>query len=251
MGVNKMIKQLIVNADDFALTSGVSRAIIEAHQKGIVTSTTILGNCDEKLLEDAQCYAESNPKLGFGAHLVLTTRRPILSTHKTLIDEQGNFKYTMQTINESLDVEEVYEEWKAQIERLLNHFKLTHLDSHHHVHLLPYLKPIVLRLSEEYNLPIRDESDGFPRRVKVDIGFYGENATLDYLKGIMDKNTGILEIMVHPGYKNDLFLSEISSYSDKREEELEILTSESIQTFIRDNNIELVNYGIIHLNKGT
>ena len=47
-----MINRLIVNADDFALTSGISRAIVEAHQKGIVTSTTILGNCDEKLLEE-------------------------------------------------------------------------------------------------------------------------------------------------------------------------------------------------------
>ena len=59
-----MIKRLIVNADDFALTSDISRAIIESFQNGVVTSTTILANCDAKLLEEAIELSKQNPDLG-------------------------------------------------------------------------------------------------------------------------------------------------------------------------------------------
>ena len=37
-----MTRLLIVNADDYGLTSGVCRAIVHAHREGIVTSTSAL-----------------------------------------------------------------------------------------------------------------------------------------------------------------------------------------------------------------
>ena len=237
-----MINRLIVNADDFALTSGISRAIVEAHQKGIVTSTTILGNCDEKLLEEAVELSRQNPELGIGAHLVLTTRKPLLEDHKTLVDELGNF-----ALNEKADLDEVYEEWKAQINRLKEHFKLTHIDSHHHVHLREELKPIATRLSKEFKLPMRSDVDNFPFGIKVDAGFYRDSVSVDYIKEACEKEKGLLEIMVHPGYADDTFLQEISSYSLPRQKELEVLCDDSLKEFIKENNIELVNYSFIHL----
>lgn len=237
-----MINRLIVNADDFALTSGISRAIVEAHQKGIVTSTTILGNCDEKLLEEAVELSRQNPELGIGAHLVLTTRKPLLEDHKTLVDELGNFE-----LNENADLDEIYEEWKAQIIRLKEHFKLTHIDSHHHVHLREELKPIAIRLSKEFKLPMRSDVDNFPFGIKVDAGFYRDSVSVDYIKEACEKEKGLLEIMVHPGYADDTFLQEISSYSLPRQKELEVLCDDSLKEFIEENNIELVNYSFIHL----
>ena len=36
------MKRLIINADDFGLTAGVNRAIAEAHQRGVVTSASMM-----------------------------------------------------------------------------------------------------------------------------------------------------------------------------------------------------------------
>ena len=243
-----MISRLIFNADDFALTALVSAAIVKAHQEGVVTSTTILANCDDKLLEEAVEYAKHNPNLGFGAHLVLTTRRPLLDTHKTLVDAMGNFGVAQDSLD-SVDTEEVYMEWKAQLERLSEHFQLTHIDSHHHVHLHPKLRSVVRRLGDEYCIPIRDTKDGFPKRIHADLGFYAETTTLEYLKQVMENNKGLVEIMVHPGYKEDVFLQEISSYVDYRQQELEVLTSKELKDYIHDHNINLVNYGVIQLRR--
>lgn len=241
-----MIKRLIVNADDFGMTSGVSRAIIEAYQKGIVTSTTVLANCDDKALEEAVELSKQNPDLGIGAHLVLTMREPILKDQPTLVDSMGNFKFDIDNL-ESVDPEVVYLEWKAQLDRLLHYFKLTHIDSHHHVHMHKVLQPIARRLSKEYKLPLRSEKDNFPFGIKVALDFYKENATVAYLKKVMQEEKGLLEIMVHPGYAEDDFLQEISSYNVEREKELEILCSDEIKEFIETEEIELVNYSFIHL----
>ena len=241
-----MIKRLIVNADDFGMTSGVSRAIVEAHQKGIVTSTTILANCDDKVLEEAVELSKQNPNLGIGAHLLLTMRAPILKDQPDLIDKMGNFRFNYDDMDE-IDPELVYLEWKAQLDRLSQHFKLTHIDSHHHVHMHKTLQPIARRLSKEYKLPLRSEKDNFPFGIKVALDFYKENATIDYLKNVMSEEKGLLEIMVHPGYADDTFLQEISSYSNERQNELDILCSDEIKEFIESEDIELVNYAFIHL----
>lgn len=242
-----MISRVIINADDFGLTSGVSRAIVEAHRNGIVSSTTVLANCDQKLLEEAQELSKQNPKLGIGAHLVLTTRKPLLDTHKTLVDDMGNFKYRFDTIDDLIDTNEVYAEWKAQIERLQEYFTLTHFDSHHHVHMNPKLSSIAHKLSDEFKLPIRAQHDRFPRQIETELGFYDQAVTTETLINAMSNRKGLIEIMVHPGYADDVFLDEISSYSAMREKELEILTNSEIQDFLKKENIELVNYGVIHL----
>lgn len=241
-----MIKRVIFNADDFGLTSGITRAIIEAHKEGVVNSTTVLGNCEEKLLIEAADLASQVPGLGVGAHLVLTTGKPVLDEHKTLLDERGFFKFKSDTIDESIDLKELYEEWKAQLKRLQEHFEITHIDSHHHVHLDDRLHKVVRRLSREFKLPIRSVRDNFPTEIKADLGFYGESANLQYLIDTMSRMYGLVEFMVHPGYEDDTFLQEISSYHEEREKELEILKSKELKQFLENNHIKNINYAQIH-----
>ncbi len=242
-----MVTKIIFNADDFALTSDITSAIIESHKNGVVMSTTVLGNADSKLLEEASELSKQNPKLGVGAHLVLTTRKPILSTHTTLVDQAGFFNLSSNSLSSEISLEEVYEEWKAQLTRLKEYFDLTHIDSHHHVHLDPRINKIARRLGREFKLPLRSLRDNFPKEVKADLGFYKETVTLDYLINLMSKQKGLVEVMVHPGYDSDVFLHEISSYTADREKELEILTSPELKDYIKENNIQLVNYGFIKL----
>lgn len=237
-----MISKVIFNADDFALTSYVSEGIVKAHREGVVKSTTVLGNCDIQLLEEAQEHARSNPELGFGIHLCLTTRMPLSKDHKTLVNDLGKFKWRNETIDKTINIQEVYEEWKTQIKRAQEYLTLTHFDSHHGVHNHPVLASLAVRLSKEFNLPFRSQREKLPWQVKCDASFYDTAATLETLIQIMSNHDGVLEIMTHPGLDDDDFLNEISSYSTQRAHELEILTSDALQAFIRDNNIEVINY---------
>ena len=68
------MKRLIVNADDFGMTEGVNRAILEAHLRGLVTSTTLLAN--GAAFASAAEIAGDTPALGVGVHLNLTEGRP-------------------------------------------------------------------------------------------------------------------------------------------------------------------------------
>lgn len=237
-----MISKVIFNADDFALSSYVSKGIVKAHREGVVKSTTVLGNCDIQLLEEAKEYARQNPELGFGIHLCLTTRMPLSKDHKTLANDFGKFKWRYETIDKTIDIQEVYVEWKTQIQRTQEYLTLTHFDSHHGVHNHPILASIAVRLSKEFNLPFRSQREKLPWQIKCNAAFYDLDATLETLIHIMSNHNGVIEIMTHPGLDDDEFLNEISSYNVQRAHELEILTSDALKTFIRDNNIEVVNY---------
>ena len=69
------VRRLIVNADDFGLTLGVNRAIVEAHTRGIVTSSTLMAN--GPAFEDAIRLARTVPNLSVGCHVVLIDGVPV------------------------------------------------------------------------------------------------------------------------------------------------------------------------------
>lgn len=105
--------------------------------------------------------AKENPDLGVGVHLVLTCGRPLLDGHKTLVDADGNFRklaFYKGTFN--IDLDELYREWKAQIEKFLSlGLEPTHLDSHHHINSYGQNYTVFLELAKEYNLPVRNNMD--------------------------------------------------------------------------------------------
>src|ERR1700678_2779352 len=70
-------KQLIVNADDFGFTPDVNQGIVEAHQRGILTATTLMA--DGEAFDDAVRLARETPALDIGCHLVLIGGRSLIS----------------------------------------------------------------------------------------------------------------------------------------------------------------------------
>jgi len=82
-----MTRRLIVNADDFGLTPGVSAGILSAHHHGIVTSTTLLATA---AIDPEQLAALRDSGLGVGIHVNLTLGRP-LSNGRSLVDADGRF----------------------------------------------------------------------------------------------------------------------------------------------------------------
>ena len=110
--------KLIVNADDFGFSKAVNYGIIEAYKTGVVRSTTIMAGMPA--FDNSVELLKENPGLGCGVHLTLSAYKPVLKTHKTIVDEEGNFYrklLTEQDLNK-IDLNEVFEEFCAQIERV-------------------------------------------------------------------------------------------------------------------------------------
>ena len=152
------MKNLIVNADDLGWTAGVNRGILQAFHRGIVTSTSLLAN--GAAFTEAVRAAKSAPGLGVGVHLNLTDGAPIADLKKvmSLLNEVGNLsggpeKLLLKRARGGLVLEEVEQEWNAQIQRVRDAgIRPTHLDGHKHVHMLPGLFEIALRLAKRHGI---------------------------------------------------------------------------------------------------
>ena len=145
------MRRLIVNADDFGLTSGVNRAIVELHRSGLLTSATLMANA--AATEDAIELAHANPALGVGCHIVLVDGEPVLPSARisTLIVKGSNrFQPSLGSFARRLVVGrmrsgEIEAEAAAQVARLQSRgLRLTHIDTHKHTHMFPaVLRPIL------------------------------------------------------------------------------------------------------------
>jgi chitin disaccharide deacetylase len=146
------MRRLIVNADDFGFTSGVNRAIIEAHSRGIVTSSTLMAN-GTAFAEAAQ-LATTVPGMSVGCHVVLIDGHPVLETNRvsTLtnggsarIFPDGLKTFAARAIAGRLNAEEIEAEAAAQIRKIqAAGIPVSHVDTHKHTHLFPsVLRPLL------------------------------------------------------------------------------------------------------------
>jgi hopanoid biosynthesis associated protein HpnK len=161
-------RQLVVNADDFGISRGVNRGIVEAHQNGLVTSTSLMANLSAA--EDALTRATICPDLSLGLHLTLTAGRPLCPPEQlsTLVDASGQF-LVLGTLLGRLSTgkvsgDQIRRELAAQIEWTLRRgIRPTHVDSHHHVHIHPRVAPIVIALARQYRIDwVRCPVEGGP-----------------------------------------------------------------------------------------
>jgi predicted glycoside hydrolase/deacetylase ChbG (UPF0249 family) len=256
------MKNLIINADDLGLSRGVTRGIIDAHLKGVVTSTSALMN-SPIISESLAVVNQESPDLGVGVHLVLTWGKPLLPPGDipTLVDGQGNF-YRFHQLSSQIslfNLNEVRAEWQEQIESFIASGRQPdHLDSHHHSSYSSQgLFTVMAELAQEYNLPIRyptkpegnfPESDTLKQILeKYPIhspqacitSFYGQSVSIVNLIEILSTiPEGVSEIMCHPGYA-DRELIESSSYTIEREMELQLLVSPEIKAAVEENGVIL------------
>ena len=138
------MRRLIVNADDFGLTHGVNRAIAEAHECGIVTSTTLMANAPA--FDEAVRLAKSSVRWSVGCHLVLLDGEPLVDPGRlpTLVPRSskrfrdGLGAFAVRALSGLLDIDQVEAETTAQIRKLQSHrLDPTHIDSHKHTHVFP------------------------------------------------------------------------------------------------------------------
>jgi predicted glycoside hydrolase/deacetylase ChbG (UPF0249 family) len=154
-----LVPRLIVNADDFGLTPGVNRAVIELYQAGVLTSTTLMANASAT--DEAVQLALANPTLGVGCHIVLVDGSPVLSplaipnlargSGRTFRNTLGRFVRDLYSPGSTASSRsalgaEIEAEATAQIRLLQSRgLKLTHVDTHKHTHMFPAVLRPVLR----------------------------------------------------------------------------------------------------------
>ncbi len=262
-------KKLIINADDFGLTEGVNRGVIEAHRWGTVSSTTLMVTGPAAL--QAAALAKENAGLGVGLHLNLTSGKPALPAGKvpSLVGTDGRLPGVagalLRLSGGWARTRELEAEIAAQIEECLKMGIVpTHIDSHHHLHAHPRLRRVIGRLCPRLGINrmrgyrLRPRSlEGLAVRAAAGIPVAGAPLkTPDCFFGIevmegrdfreplrrrLSECAGVLEFMCHPGYVDE-GLGRASSYSGPRANELDMLLGPAFRQMIDESGARLISY---------
>jgi predicted glycoside hydrolase/deacetylase ChbG (UPF0249 family) len=243
------MRRLIVNADDFGLTPGVSQGILAAHRHGIVTSTTLLVT---RPIERGLLDRLLDTDLGTGLHVNLTLGRPLTSA-SSLTGDDGLFVREPHRVAGDAKLADIAREVTAQVEafqRLLARLP-GHLDSHHHVGMLEPVRSVLLDTARAVGAPVRSQ-DGSARAAALAAGlrttdhFFGGSGPDAYwtigraLGHLRDLPPGTSEFMAHPGYFDDTL--SYSRYGRQRETELIGIGSSTTRVAALSLGIRLVTF---------
>jgi predicted glycoside hydrolase/deacetylase ChbG (UPF0249 family) len=212
-------RTLIVTADDVGLHPGMTAGAIRAHREGIVTACSIVAN--GIAFDDAVSRLREIPTLEVGVHLTLVEERPLTAIRFPK-------KYTSFLplyLARAISLRDIERELRAQIERVRNAgLRVTHLNGHQHLHLLPRVFGVVRRLASEYGIGyvrIVDDRGGTERALSMRaLSALGRKARtagltndrsigvaiaghLDDVIPLLDHVQGITELVTHPGMNVD------------------------------------------------
>jgi hopanoid biosynthesis associated protein HpnK len=150
---------LIVHGDDFGLSEGLNKGIVQAHRQGILTSTSLVAS--GVAFEHAVELAQTTPSLDIGVHLTLSDERPVLppASVPTLLGSRERMHrdaatFTRRYLLGRISLDEVARELDAQIAKVRSQgLNVTHLDGHQHLHMLPGIRPVVGELARKHGIP--------------------------------------------------------------------------------------------------
>jgi chitin disaccharide deacetylase len=259
------LKQLIVTADDVGLHSGMTRGALAAHDRGIVTAVSVSPNGRD--FEPAVEQLRERPRLEVGVHLTLVGERP-LSPPKTIPSLAGAdgllfsgypafaARYALRRIR-AVDLET---ELRAQVERLLaTGLRVAHLNSHQHLHVLPRVFEIVMRLAQEHGIPnvrVPNEPEArltprglqiaalnalgrrAPHRIRTLGVMFAGHLTPARLRRCLDQVEGLAELVCHPGLDGEE-LAAAYDWGYAWEEETAALCDPGLPELLRERGISL------------
>jgi predicted glycoside hydrolase/deacetylase ChbG (UPF0249 family) len=216
-------RYLIVNADDFGLSPGVNRGIIEAHERGIVTSASLMVR--GPAAEQAAVYARSHPELSVGLHLDLG--------EWTYRDEEWRVLYEVVRGEDAAAVAEEADQQLIAFRRLMGRDP-THLDSHQHVHREEPARSALRGMARRCVVPLRHFSPG----IRYCGSFYGQTGkgepipeaiSVETLIGVLSAlPPGVTELACHPGYAEGLE----SMYQQERAREVATLCDPKVRATV-------------------
>ncbi|MEA2707019.1 MAG: hypothetical protein QOH22_1807 [Gemmatimonadaceae bacterium] len=277
VGSTRSPRRLIVNADDYGISRGVTTGIIEAAERGVVTAASVIVNLPG--FHDAAQRAGSRPSLSLGLHLNLTAGKPLTAAPSLTHRKTGIF-YTLPVLVARasvgrIDSSEVMRECAAQLDRMAEvGIAPTHLDSHRHVHAHPALWPAVIAAASSRGIsnvrvptePLWANARDWKATLKkagllmcsrtlrgraehsvanhfFGVSLQGGKSFATRLFALIPKlPEGTTELMTHPGYA-DAGLSEYDGYTWQREDELRVLCSKELRELLLRQEIELAGFG--------
>lgn len=265
------MRSLVVNADDFGFTRDVNQGILQAHNQGILTATTLMAN--GAAFADAVQLAHAHPSLDIGVHLQMVQGECISCPGRALPASIASLlaELTMRRWD-------ILSEFRAQTEQILaTGLKPTHLDTHKHTHLLPPVLEALAKVSHEYgirwvrkpfDLPITNPRASaktrlataminrlrhrFPRTLEAygcrstdhfaGFVFTGDYSAEDLLRLFPNLPAGSTEFMCHPG----IFTEELNAAPTRlkvhRAQELAALCDPRLPEALCRSGIRLINY---------
>ena len=247
------MKRLVVNADDFGFTADVNEGIVEAHQRGILTSTTLMAN--GAAFDDAVRLSSQNPSLDVGCHLVLVGGRSALPPHQPLPSSVPRLLAAIASRRIA-----IHDELAAQVRKILAAgISPTHLDTHKHTHLAPPVLDAVACLAQEFGIPWVRRPFQLPflrrrfHRVLADrhclttdhfTGFRltGRFRAPQLVQLIRELPEGTTEFMCHPGRCRAELRNAATRLKESREQELLALISPEARQALAGSQVQLVNY---------
>jgi chitin disaccharide deacetylase len=226
-------RYLIVNADDFGQSYGVNRGVIEAYERGIVTSASLMVRWPAA--GEAAVYSRQHPSLSLGLHVDLG--------EWAYRGEHWVSLYDVVPLDDATAVAEEVSRQSMMFRRLVGKGP-THLDSHQNVHLREPLRTVLTAIACELGVPLRYSSGGIHYRGD----FYGQTpdgrptpdavsvrALINLLETLPP---GCTELGCHPGDENGLD----TMYCRERAEEVKVLCDPQVRAFIVANGIELCSF---------
>ena len=261
----------------------MNRGILRAFQDGIVSSASLL--VTGSAFEEAVALAEQNPKLDVGLHLTLVEERAVLGREilPTLVDETGRFPRTSgeffrRTFLGRISWDEVEREIAAQIARFQKTgLRLSHVDSHQHLHMFPPVFQIVRRLTRRIdNVWIRNSAGPWRRLPGVRTGRWFQRLGLNLtcllarglhgpplpqmpdgmfgfeVSGCLTRSAleqilrkipdGLYELICHPGEGDKETCRQYHHWGYRWAEELEALTASETRCLLQEQKIALTSF---------
>jgi predicted glycoside hydrolase/deacetylase ChbG (UPF0249 family) len=229
-------RSLVVNADDFGQSRGVNRGIVEAHERGIVTSASLMVRWPAA--GEAADYARGHPALGVGLHIDLGEWAC-----------RGNEWAPVYEVVPAGDQAAVAREVARQLEAFhdLVGRPPTHLDSHQHVHGDEPARSVVAAAARRLGVPLRHFAPG----VRYCGDFYGQSAkgepcpesiTAAALVNLINAlQPGVTELACHPGYADDLD----SMYGPERAREVAALCDTAVKAAVAATGVRLCSFAAL------
>lgn len=268
-----MTATLIINADDFGFSPGVTDGILQCHRAGVLTSTTLMTTMPDR--DRALELALATPTLGVGIHLCLTQGQA-LTPCRRIRNRDGSFPRSLPQLAWRLlrpaAQREAVEEWAAQVDYAIRRgLTPTHLDSHKHIHHLPALHAAVMEVAGRFGvrclrcareLPLLRGSvpyavlAGFARRLAQKLPaahlrttdwFFGlattGRTTLEVWQQLLAAlPAGVGEVMVHPGYIHGIGPSETRLLQARLDEQAALLDPR-LRSALDGAQVALAHYG--------
>ncbi len=169
------MRRLVITGDDFGFSHDVNAAIIEAHERGVLTNASLMVTGDA--FEEAVSLSRAHPTLAVGLHLVIIDGRAVLLPREIplLVDREGRFsaapvsagaRYFFSRAARS----QLRREIRAQVLRFRETgLELSHVDGHHHLHLHPVALSCLADLAGELGVPaIRLPSEELRLALRLD-----------------------------------------------------------------------------------